>query len=607
MHQLRFIIVISLLSLYGFLNAQNHSRCGTTEYLNSLKLQQPALNSKMLHMEHSLQNSADNLITNHRESIIKIPVVVHVIYNLAEQNISDSRVMSQIDVLNEDYRKLNANASQIPSAFSSLAADCEIEFCLASRDPQGNYTTGITHTQTNATAFGLSDAVKRSVTGGVDAWPTDKYLNIWVCNLSNNLLGFATLPGTVLPALDGVVICYKYFGRNTPEGGNYNKGRTATHEIGHWLNLVHIWGDDDNAADPCSGTDQVNDTPNQEGPNFQCPSYPAPSCSNASDMFMNYMDYTYDQCMNMFTTGQKTRMRNTINQFRSGLLTSAGCLALPTAEDCDTLNNITGGDGLVYYGLQEIIPGGNGYLTGNNSLNHIAFADSFNCVETKVVNGIRFDFAKAAVANPGTLITAAVWGQNQNGSGPGNPLAQTTFLLADAAQNIANFSFTDVYFPQPPTVNGPYYAGFLLSTGTGDTLSVYSNQFDPTNSNTGWYMKSDGSWKAFSDSELYGEGLSLAIKPVQCIPLSAQPIKNSAELKVIPNPSNGDFVRLESTLKGKVEWSIVSVDGKVCQTGTAVNDESLQLPTGELAPGLYFVCVFNGKERLFTPLIRTNF
>ena len=607
MSKIRFIIAICLFSASGFLNSQHHTRCGTSEYLNTLKLQQPELFSKMQIIEHHLQNGAEAPLKNRSESIIKIPVVVHVIYNLAEQNISDARVMSQIDVLNEDYRKLNANASQIPSAFSSLAADCEIEFCLASRDPQGNYTTGITHTQTNATAFGLSDAVKRSVTGGVDAWPTDKYLNIWVCNLSNNLLGFATLPGTVLPALDGVVICYKYFGRNTPEGGNYNKGRTATHEVGHWLNLVHIWGDDDNAADPCSGTDQVNDTPNQEGPNFQCPSYPAPSCTNTSDMFMNYMDYTYDQCMNMFTTGQKTRMRNTINQFRSGLLTSAGCLALPTAADCDTLNNITGGDGLVYYGLQEIIPSGSGYLTGNNSLNHIAFADSFNCTETKVVNGIRFDFAKAIVANPGTLITAVVWDQNPNGNGPGSPLAQTTFLLSDASENVANFSFTDVYFPQPPSVNGPYYAGFLLSTGTGDTLSVYSNQFDPTNSNTGWYMKGDGLWKAFSDPELYGEGLSLAIKPVQCIPLSAQTLESTVELKVIPNPSNGDFVRLEHALNGKVEWSIFAIDGKVCLAGAAAKDESLQLHTGELAPGLYFVCVFNGKERLFAPLIRTNF
>jgi hypothetical protein len=597
------------MGVFGFLKGQPNKRCGTTEYLNILKHQHPELDGTIQSIENRLQSdSGENmLLKNRSETVIKIPVVVHVIYNLTEQNISDARVMSQIDVLNEDYRKLNTNAAQIPSAFSSLAADCEIEFCLASRDPQGNSTTGITHTQTNATAFGLSDAVKRSVTGGVDAWPTDKYLNIWVCNLSNNLLGFATLPGTVLPALDGVVICYKYFGRNTPEGGNYNKGRTATHEVGHWLNLVHIWGDDDNSADPCSGTDQVNDTPNQEGPNFQCPSYPAPSCSNTSDMFMNYMDYTYDQCMNMFTMGQKTRMRNTIIQLRSGLLTSAGCLALPTAEDCDTLNNITGGDGLVYYSLQEVIPTGSGYLTGNNSLNHIAFADSFNCAETKVINGIRFDFAKAIVYNQGTLITAAVWAQNQSGNGPGSPIAQTTFLLSEVANNVANFSFTDVYFPQPPTVSGPYYAGFLLSTGTGDTLSIYSNQFDPTNNNTGWYMKGDGLWKAFSDPELYGEGLSLAIKPVQCIPLSAQTPKKKTELKVMPNPSNGDFVLLEHSLNGNVEWNIIGLDGKVFRTGGDTSNTSIQINTGDLIPGLYFICVFNGHERVYAPLIQTNF
>ena len=190
MFQIRFIIAICLFSASGFLNGQHHTRCGTSEYLNTLKLQQPELFSKMQIMEHHLQNGAEAPLKNRSESIIKIPVVVHVIYNLAEQNISDARVMSQIDVLNEDYRKLNANASQIPSAFSSLAADCEIEFCLASRDPQVNYTTGITHTQTNATACGRSDADKRSVTGGVDAWPTGTYLNIWVGQSLNNRLGF---------------------------------------------------------------------------------------------------------------------------------------------------------------------------------------------------------------------------------------------------------------------------------------------------------------------------------------------------------------------------------------------------------------------------------
>jgi hypothetical protein len=280
---------------------------------------------------------------------------------------------------------------------------------------------------------------------------------------------------------------------------------------------------------------------------------------------------------------------------------------LPTAEDCDTLNNITGGDGLVYYSLQEVIPTGSGYLTGNNSLNHIAFADSFNCAETKVINGIRFDFAKAIVYNQGTLITAAVWAQNQSGNGPGSPIAQTTFLLSEVANNVANFSFTDVYFPQPPTVSGPYYAGFLLSTGTGDTLSIYSNQFDPTNNNTGWYMKGDGLWKAFSDPELYGEGLSLAIKPVQCIPLSAQTPKKKTELKVMPNPSNGDFVLLEHSLNGNVEWNIIGLDGKVFRTGGDTSNTSIQINTGDLIPGLYFICVFNGHERVYAPLIQTNF
>jgi hypothetical protein len=317
----KFIFLLVLILGSQFIYAQRN--CGTTEYLNHCKAQNPALAGEMEKTNERLHQLEATPQKNRQ--LITIPVVVHVLYQNAEQDISDQQIFSQIDVLNEDYRKLNANASSIPAAFSSIAADCEIQFCLAARSPQGLASNGITRTQTSVSAFSLNDAMKRSTTGGVDAWPTDKYLNIWVCNLANNLLGFATLPGTVIPALDGVVIGYKFFGRNTPLGGNYNKGRTATHEIGHWLNLIHIWGDDDNASDPCSGSDQVTDTPNQEGSNFQCPSYPSPSCGNTSDMFMNFMDYTDDACMYMFTPDQRTRMQTAMasGTYRSNLTNSS--------------------------------------------------------------------------------------------------------------------------------------------------------------------------------------------------------------------------------------------------------------------------------------------
>jgi hypothetical protein len=587
----KFIFLLVLILGSQFIYAQRN--CGTTEYLNHCKAQNPALAGEMEKTNERLHQLEATPQKNRQ--LITIPVVVHVLYQNAEQDISDQQIFSQIDVLNEDYRKLNANASSIPAAFSSIAADCEIQFCLAARSPQGLASNGITRTQTSVSAFSLNDAMKRSTTGGVDAWPTDKYLNIWVCNLANNLLGFATLPGTVIPALDGVVIGYKFFGRNTPLGGNYNKGRTATHEIGHWLNLIHIWGDDDNASDPCSGSDQVTDTPNQEGSNFQCPSYPSPSCGNTSDMFMNFMDYTYDQCMNMFTTGQKTRMQNTISLQRSGLLTSYGCLGVPTAADCDTLNNITGGDGFVYYLMNEILPQESGYLTGNNSLAHIAYADSFYTAENKVINGIRFDFAVATTLNASTDVIAAIWGPNDAGNGPGSIMGQTTFPLAGVELNIENFTHTDVFFDEPPSVNGTYYVGFIVPASNGDTLVIHSNQIDEINQNTAWYLNALGEWKAFSDTALYGQAISLAIQPVQCIPLA---IEKSAfdqqQLHIYPNPVIQAELTIRHALKNGV-WQIYSMDGKLIQSGALPFGNTLNIDSGELPLGMYLIKIEDGQ------------
>ncbi len=587
----KFIFLLVLILGSQFIYAQRN--CGTTEYLNHCKAQNPVLASEMEKINERLHQLEATPQKNRQ--LITIPVVVHVLYQNAEQDISDQQIFSQIDVLNEDYRKLNANASSIPAAFSSIAADCEIQFCLAARSPQGLASNGITRTQTSVSAFSLNDAMKRSTTGGVDAWPTDKYLNIWVCNLANNLLGFATLPGTVIPALDGVVIGYKFFGRNTPLGGNYNKGRTATHEIGHWLNLIHIWGDDDNASDPCSGSDQVTDTPNQEGSNFQCPSYPSPSCGNTSDMFMNFMDYTYDQCMNMFTTGQKTRMQNTISLQRSGLLTSYGCLGVPTATDCDTLNNITGGDGFVYYLMNEVVPQESGYLTGNNSLAHIAYADSFYTAENKVINGIRFDFAVATTLNASTDVIAAIWGPNDAGNGPGSIMGQTTFPLAGVELNIENFTHTDVFFDEPPSVSGTYYVGFIVPASNGDTLVIHSNQIDEINQNTAWYLNALGEWKAFSDTALYGQAISLAIQPVQCIPLA---IEKSAfdqqQLHIYPNPVIQAELTIRHALKNGV-WQIYSMDGKLIQSGALPFGNTLNIDSGELPLGMYLIKIEDGQ------------
>jgi hypothetical protein len=189
-----------------------------------------------------------------------------VVYNTAVQNVSDAQIQTQIDVLNRDFAKLNSDTTKIPAVWKSLAANTNIQFCLAQRDPNGNATTGITRTSTTTTSFSTNNAVKTVA----PAWPAASYLNLWVCNLGSSLLGYAQFPGGPA-ATDGVVITYTGFGTNGTAAAPYNLGRTATHEVGHWLNLYHIWGDDGGS---CSGSDQVGDTPNQANSNGGAPTFP---------------------------------------------------------------------------------------------------------------------------------------------------------------------------------------------------------------------------------------------------------------------------------------------------------------------------------------------
>jgi hypothetical protein len=258
-----------------------------------------------------------------RTGCTKIPVVVHVVYNTPAQNISDAQIKSQIAVLTADFRKKNADVSTVPLPFAPLAADSRIEFELASKDPAGNPTTGITRTQTGSADFTDDDAVKSAASGGADAWPADKYLNIWVCQLADDLLGYAQFPGGPA-ATDGVVILHSAFGTTGTAAAPFNLGRTTTHEVGHWLNLRHIWGDDGTG---CAGSDFVADTPNQGGPNLGVPTFPRVSCGNApnGDLFMDYMDYVDDAAMVMFTKGQVVRMQATLDGFRSSIGTAIPC------------------------------------------------------------------------------------------------------------------------------------------------------------------------------------------------------------------------------------------------------------------------------------------
>ncbi|WP_426671967.1 zinc metalloprotease [Mucilaginibacter sp. McL0603] len=264
-----------------------------------------------------------------RTGLIRIPIVVHVLFNTVAQNISDDQIFSQIEVLNADYRRLNADAGSTPAAFAAVAADARIEFALAVRDPNCNPTTGITRTSTPITGWTFpSDNMKSSATGGVDPWDVTKYLNVWVVNYTDGTLGYGTFPA-MPAAIQGVVCYYQSFGSRGTLIAHAALGRTMTHEIGHWLDLHHIWGDDRGA---CSGSDLVDDTPNQAGasPFGPCRTFPSISCSNGpnGDMFQNYMDYSADECMNIFTAGQVVRMNAALMTARTSILASDALVPL---------------------------------------------------------------------------------------------------------------------------------------------------------------------------------------------------------------------------------------------------------------------------------------
>ncbi|MEZ4827512.1 MAG: zinc metalloprotease [Bacteroidia bacterium] len=327
-HQLlRFSLAIFLLTLlpYPRLSAQSvRPVCGTDAYYQLQMQKDPQFAQRLAAIDRFVSEQIAKGGNPARGTIYQIPVVVHVVYNTPAQNIPDAQVQSQIDVLNEDFRRLNADTVNTPAPFKPLAGDSEIEFCLASFDPSGNPSNGITRTSTSKSVFSdATDDIKASASGGADPWPQGDYLNIWVGPLTGGLLGYAAPAGS---SGEGVVIGPEYFGRiGSNLDPSFDLGRTATHEIGHWLSLKHTWG-----AGGCTNDDGIADTPIQDQPNFGCQTFPYISCPAAAngDMYMNYMDYSDDACFNLFTIGQATAMRA---MFAPGgplvsFLNSGGCL-----------------------------------------------------------------------------------------------------------------------------------------------------------------------------------------------------------------------------------------------------------------------------------------
>jgi len=267
----------------------------------------PQYRANQMRLEAATSAERDQGVSLKKPAIVTVQTVVNVVYNTDEQNISQAQIASQFKAMNKDFRATNPDKSGTPAPWGGLVTDSRIQFKLVK----------VTRTKTAQTGFTFDDKVKKPATGGIAPFQPDSHLNLWVCPLTGGLLGYAQFPGGP-PATDGVVINTSAFGTTGTAQAPFDKGRTATHEIGHYFNLRHIWGD----TPDCSGSDMVPDTPNCAGPNTGMPVFPVVTCNNGpnGDMFMNYMDYTDDAGMFMFTAQQVLRMRAALANARAGLM-----------------------------------------------------------------------------------------------------------------------------------------------------------------------------------------------------------------------------------------------------------------------------------------------
>lgn len=304
---------------------QKAGRCATVAVLQDALERHPELKASFERSVQEVRQATmlrkDQPALREEAETVYVPIVFHIVL----QNpaiVTDAQIRAQLDTLNVDFAGINADSTKIPSYFKPLFGKARIQFRLAQRTPNDEPATGINRYVTTKSSYAYTDnSLKYTASGGADAWDPSRYLNIWVTNISGGILGYATFPGGSVTAEQGVVVLYS----SLPGGSAapYNKGRTLTHEAGHYFFLYHIWGDEDG----CSGTDYVDDTPNQSSESGGCPSgLVADACAPAATgkMYQNYMDYTDDACMVMFTQGQALRMETAINSYRASLLTSNG-------------------------------------------------------------------------------------------------------------------------------------------------------------------------------------------------------------------------------------------------------------------------------------------
>jgi pregnancy-associated plasma protein-A/type IX secretion system substrate protein len=464
----RFILAVFFTAASGAMYAQNIHRCATTEHhLDQLKNPQYAKGfAKAEQMMNNKLAQNPNLKTT---GVITIPVIVHILYANATQNISDAKVIEQINVLNLDFSGTNANVGNTPAVWTSLVANTGIQFCLATQDPSGNPTNGIIHKSTTVGSFSTNDNIKHNNTGGDDAWPASSYLNLWIGNLSGGLLGYAQFPGGPA-ANDGVVVLYNSVGgpANPGTGFPYHLGRTATHEVGHWVNLRHINGDSN------CGSDLVADTPTQDQLHFGCPTHPyhVNVCSGSTngEMFMNYMDYTDDACMTMFTNGQGARITACMSTTRASLATSIGCTPITAFSNDAGISAIISPAGTIC--ASSIIPEVTLRNFGVNNLTSVT-------VNYQVDAGTVNTYAWSGTLTPASTVNVTLPAVTVSGA-PHTFTSYTSNPNGAADPNAGNDSQTGNFSSSASGLAIPVQEGFQSATYPPTGWTLYNPDNDST-------------------------------------------------------------------------------------------------------------------------------
>ena len=594
-----------------------------------------------------------------------IPVVFHIIHGGQGvgvfPNISQAQINSQVAILNNDFAGTGLNVGNFSSTnFSqSLISNCNVTFCLAEKDPTGatlaqngidriNYNSkGWTDPASFMNSTALTGYINNTIKPG-SIWDPTRYLNIWISdvNPSVGLLGYATFPanstlsgfspstlGTA--TTDGVWCWSKAIGNTGTTVSPFDKGRTATHEVGHWLGLRHIWADDN------CGDDFCNDTPTQQAANTGCPSYPHVTCSNGpnGDMFMNFMDYCDDACLYMFTPNQRTRIQTAManSPFRSQLTASSAtlCGAAPPVSCLDTLSTIPNTGQLFSYRRASAnasnagcstVPYMAGYVAGTNCFGDKEKAEfisqsMYSSFSSPVITGvIVLFFQYGTMGTDGTgNVSMNIYQGTAPTATPGSLLGSKTENLATIAAStntngvsycglpnatfpvplIMPYKFT-FSTPIPAPASGGFFASVVLPTNAGDTVSILDEN-NPS-SNTAWEKWSDNGWHDMKTAWQSPTNFKLCILPIMdCAVGLQEKTLNQSSINLFPNPTNG-MLNVYADIKGeqKLKVNVYNLYGQIVyeREVTLSNQSLLEIDMSDKQEGVYMVELLKGNEKV---------